>query len=98
MQSQTYKDIIDEKTFDWRQNLEKIGKMTERATAGKKNLLTAKIEALKVAIDTAIEQLHNLDAQETPQNTMETKDQILKILSSIDKELIEYQEKTPFML
>jgi myo-inositol-1-phosphate synthase len=98
MQSQTYKDIIDEKIVEWRQDLEKIGKMTERATAEKKNLLTAKIETLKVEIDTAIEQLHNLDGQETPQNTMETKEQILKIFSSIDKELIEYQEKTPFML
>ena len=98
MQSQTYKDIIDEKIVEWRQDLEKIGKMTERATAEKKNLLTSKIEMLKVEIDTAIEQLHNLDGQETPQNTMETKEQILKIFSSIDKELIEYQEKTPFML
>ena len=98
MQSQTYKDIIDEKIVEWQQDLEKIGKMTERAATEKKNLLTSKLETLKVEIDTAIEQLHNLDGQETPQNTMETKEQILKIFSSIDKELIEYQEKTPFML
>ncbi len=98
MQSQTYKDIIDDKIVEWRQDLEKLGKMTQRATAEKKTLLIAKIEKLKLAIDTAIVQLHNLDELETPQNTMETKEQILKIFSSIDKDFTEYQEKTPFML
>jgi len=61
-------------------------------------MLSAKVEELKSAIEDAIVQLHNLDEQETAQNTMETKERILKIFSSIDQDFTEYQEKTPFML
>ena len=72
--------------------------MTERATVENKGMLSAKVEELKSAIEDAIVQLHNLDEQETAQNTMETKERILKIFSSIDQDFTEYQEKTPFML
>ena len=72
--------------------------MTERATVENKGMLSAKVEELKSAIDAAIVQLHKLDEQETVQNTMETKEQILNIFSSIDQGFSEYQEKTPFML
>jgi len=98
MQSPTYRDIIDEKIAEWQQGLEELGKMTERATAENKGMLSAKVEELKSAIDAAIVQLYNLDEQETAQNTMETKERILKIFSSIDQDFTEYQEKTPFML
>ena len=98
MQSPTYRDIIDEKIVEWQQGLEKLGIMTERAPAEKKSLISAKVEELKSAIDAAVEQLHNLDEQETAQNTMETKERILEIFSSIDKDFTEYQKKTPFML
>jgi len=98
MQSPTYRDIIDEKIAEWQQSLAELGKMTERATAENKDMLSAKVEELKSAIDAAIVQLHNLDEQETAQNTMETKERILKIFSSIDQDFTEYQEKTPFML
>ena len=98
MRSQTYRDIIDEKIAEWQQSVEKVQKMTEKATAERRNQLHAKIAELKLAIDTATEQLHDLDEQETPQNTMETKERILNIFSSVDKDLQEYQEKTPFML
>lgn len=98
MQSPTYRDIIDEKIAEWQQGLEELGKMTERATAENKDMLSAKVEELKSAIDAAIVQLYNLDEQETAQNTMETKERILKIFSSIDQDFTEYQEKTPFML
>ena len=98
MQSLTYRDIIDEKIAEWQQGLEELGKMTERATVENKGMLSAKVEELKSAIEDAIVQLHNLDEQETAQNTMEKKERILKIFSSIDQDFTEYQEKTPFML
>ena len=98
MQSTTYRDIIDEKIAEWQQGLEELGKMTERATIENKGVLSAKVEELKSAIEDAIVQLHNLDEQETAQNTMETKERILNIFSSIDQDFTEYQEKTPFML
>ncbi len=98
MQSPTYRDIIDEKIAEWQQGLEELGKMTERATVENKGMLSAKVEELKSAIDAAIVQLHKLDEQETVQNTMETKEQILNIFSSIDQDFSEYQEQTPFML
>ena len=98
MRSQTYKDIIDEKIAEWQQGIEKVQKMTERATTERRNQLHAKIAELKVAIDGAVVQLRDLDERETPENTMETKERILDIFSSVDKDLKEYQEKTPFML
>lgn len=98
MQSATYRDIIDEKIAEWQQGLEELGKMIERATIENKSLLSARVEELRSAIDAAIVQLHNLDEQETAQNTMETKEQILNIFSSIDEDFTEFQEKTPFML
>lgn len=98
MQSPTYKDIIDEKIVEWQQGLERLGEITERATAENKIMFSARVEELKSAIDAAIMQLRSLDEQETVQNTMATKERILKIFSSIDKDFAEYQDKTPFML
>ncbi len=98
MQSQTYSDIIDEKIVEWREGLEKLETMMERAAAEKRNLFVTRVKELRSAIDGAIGQLRRLDEQETAENTVETKDQILEIFSSIDKNFAEYQEKTPFML
>ena len=98
MQSQTYKDIIDDKIGEWQQGLEKLGKMVDKASIEQKEQLSARVEEFKSTIDAAIVQLRDLDAQETVQNTMETKEKILNIFSSIDKDFGEYQEKTPFML
>ena len=98
MQSPTYRDIIDEKSAEWQQGLEELVKMTERTTVENKGMLSVKVEELKSAIDAAIVQLHKLEEQETVQNTMETKERILNIFSSIDQNFSEYQEKTPFML
>ena len=98
MQSQTYRDIIDDKIVEWQQGLERLGKMVEKETAEQKDQLRARVEGLKSAIDEAIVQLRDLDDKETAQNTMETKEQILKIFGSIDKDFSHFQEKTPFML
>ena len=98
MQSQTYKDIIDDKIGEWQQGLEKLGKMVDKASIEQKEQLSARVEEFKSTIDAAIAHLRDLDAQETAQNTMETKEKILNIFSSIDRDFGEYQEKTPFML
>jgi len=98
MQSLTYKDIIDDKIIEWQRELKKLEEQKEKGTAEYKEQFSAKVEQLKLAIDAAIVHLHNLDDQETAVNTMETKDKILKIFSSIDMSFSEYQKKTPFML
>ena len=98
MQSQTYKDIIDDKIGEWQRGLEKLGKMVDKAGVDQKEQLSGKVEQFKSTIDQAIAQLRELDARETVHNTMETKEKILNIFSSIDKDFGEYQKKTPFML
>ena len=89
MQSLTYKDIIDEKIAEWQKGLKKLEQHAESSS---------KTRDLKSAIDSAIVQLQALDAQETVGNTMETKDKIVKIFGSIDKNFTEFEDQTPFML
>lgn len=98
MQSLTYKDIIDDKLTEWQNGLRKLEEQAGKATSESKAKLNAKREQLQSAIDTAIVKLRNLDEQETVDNTMETKDEILKIFSSIDKDFTGHEGKTPFML
>mgnify|MGYP000263857173 CR=1 FL=1 len=98
MQLLTYKDIIDDKIVEWQRELKKLEEQKEKGTAEYREQFRAKVEQLKSAIDAAIVHLHNLDEQETADNTMETKDKMLTIFSSIDKCFSEYQKKTPFML
>ena len=98
MQSLTYKDIIDDKISEWQRGLEKLEETKGKYTAENKDQLIVKVEQLKSAVDTAIVHLNDLDEQETVDNTMATKDKILKIFSSIDKSFSEFQETTPFML
>jgi hypothetical protein len=98
MRSLTYKDIIDSKIAEWQSGLKKLEDQAEKAASDSKATLRAKMQQLKSAIDTATVQLHNLDEQETVGNTMETKDKILKIFHSIDKDFIGLEDKTPYML
>lgn len=98
MQSLTYRDIIDEKITEWQKGLLKLEEQADKAVADTKVKLTEKAEQLKSAIDAAAIQLRELDQQETVDNTLETKDKILKIFSSIDKDFPEFEGKTPFML
>ena len=53
MQSQTYRDIIDEKIDEWQQGLENLARLTERASADKKSVLSARTEELRSAIEAA---------------------------------------------
>ncbi len=92
MQALTYKDLVDEKIREWQQALGRLERQqpVKHASAG--------VEQLKPALDSAIAHLSALVEQETVGNTLETKDNILKIFTSIDKEFSKYQGKTPFML
>lgn len=99
MQSLTYKDIIDDKITDWRSELVKLDDMAAKASTDTKIKLSRKIEVLKSAIDSAIVELRKLDEHETVENTVETKNNILKIFTSIDKDFEGMGEvTTPFML
>jgi hypothetical protein len=98
MQSDTYKDIIDDKIAEWQNDLKKLEEKAGTATADAKGKLRAKTNQLRSAIDKAVIQLRDLDEQETVANTMETKDKIVKIFTSIDKDFIGNEEKTPYML
>jgi hypothetical protein len=98
MQSDTYKDIIDDKVAEWQNDLKKLEAQTKKATSESKDKLSTTTKQLRSAIDRATVQLRYLDEQETIDNTMETKDKILKIFSSIDKDFTGFEEKSPFML
>ena len=98
MQLMTYKDIIDDKVVEWRSDLKKLEEQVKKASSDTQIKLRAKMEQLKSSIDTATFQLHNLDEKETAGNTMETKDKILMIFDSIDKDFPGYEDKTPFMI
>lgn len=93
MGSMVYKDIIDDKIAEWNDNLRKLEQQVANSDADR-----AKFLQFKSDIDTAIGRLRDLDEQETVGNTLETKDQILGIFSSIDKDFSTYQSVTPFML
>ena len=92
MHAQTYKDLVDGKIKEWQQALG----ILEKQQAVKR--VSERVEQLKPAVDMAITQLSALVDQETVGNTMETKEEILKIFTLIDEKFSKYQDKTPFML
>lgn len=98
MESTTYKDIIDDKLEAWQAALIKVAEQIEDGAPDTKTMLSEKREELKAAIETTTVKLRELDEQETVENTLETKDKILALFSSIDKEFAEFEKKTPFML
>jgi hypothetical protein len=96
MQSSTYRDIIEGKIAEWQSSLIKLGKQSGKAASDPR--INTKMEQLKSKIETATVQLYELDEHENVGNTMETKGKILEIFSSVDKEFIGHDYKTPFML
>lgn len=98
MQSFTYTDIIDDKVAEWQSSLKKLEEQSGKSPSDTKATRSEKTRQLSSAIDKAIVQLRSLDKQETADNTMETKDKILQIFTSIDKGFIGFEDKTPFML
>lgn len=95
MQSTTYTDIIDGKIAEWQEQLKKVEKQADKASS---DISSADLKDLRNSVNTAIAQLRSLDAQETADNTMATKDEILKIFRSIDTQFTEFVENSPFML
>ena len=98
MQSLTYKDIIDDKVAEWQSDLKKLEERSKKASPDTQARHRAKMEQIKAAIHTAKFQLSALDEQETTGNTMETKDKILQIFDSIDRDFPWYEDTTPFMI
>lgn len=98
MKSLTYTDIINEKIIEWRSSLRKLEARVETAASRTKSELGTQVAQLKSEINKAIVQLRNLDEQETVANTIETKDKILNIFSSIDEKFKGNEANTPFML
>lgn len=98
MQSSTYTDIIDSKLAEWQDNLKKLEVQAAKADSDTKAILLPKIELLKSEIETARVQLYDLDKKECVENTMETKNKILKVFSSVDRDCTGYVDQTPFML
>lgn len=98
MQSSTYRDIIESKLAEWQGNLKKLEEQAAKATSDTKAIINPKVELLKSAIETARVQLYVLDKEESIENTMETKEKILKIFSAVDKDFPGYVDRTPFML
>ena len=56
------------------------------------------LETLNSAVNSAALQLRALDVQEDADSTMEIKDKILAVFDAVDRNLVEYEETTPFML
>ena len=98
MRSLTYRDIIDDKVAEWQRDLDKLEEGSKKASADTRDRLRVKMEQLKAAINTAKFQLYTLDEQETAGNTMETKDKILQIFDTIDRDFPWFDDKTPFMI
>ena len=98
MQSLTYKDIIDDKVAEWQRDLRKLEERSKKASSDTQARHRAKMERIKAAIHTDKFQLYTLDEQETAGNTMETKDKILQIFDTIDRDFPWFKDKTPFMI
>lgn len=96
MASSTYKDIIDDKVASWQNGLKKLEEQATKSSSP--SIRAEKLEDLRARIESAVTQLNTLDQQENVGNTMETKDKILKIFSSIDKNFPRYEEQAPYML
>ena len=98
MQSSSYQELIEEKIEEWK------GKITELEVKLIKERPKNHEEAFKMltqlskSVDSAALKLRELDKQENADNTLEIKESILKIFDSIDKVLVDHEDKTPFML
>jgi len=98
MSASIYKDLIEEKIAVWRTDLKKLEEIIAQGNAEIKEEFKAKIEQLKPKMEKAIVDLYELDAHETVNNTMETKNKIVSIFDSIDRMFPRYEEQTPYML
>lgn len=98
MQSSSYQDLIEEKIEEWKSRLTQLEeKLRKEISKGNEDTLKM-FDHLNKAVDSAALKLRDLDKQENSSNTIMTKENILEIFDSIDKVLVDHEEKTPFML
>ncbi len=98
MKSQsTYADIIEDKVNEWHSKIDILKKQAEESSSEYNIELRTKLKELQTAIEAATSQLHELDENETQENTVAIKNDILKIFESIDKSLSISEKKTPYM-
>lgn len=97
-QQSTYADIIEDKIQEWQSKLEELRLQSEQASPEQRPKLDDKMNNLRTAIEIATLQLHDLDARETMENTLNIKDDILRIFETIDRDLQTTERVTPYML
>lgn len=97
-QPSSYRNIIEAKIEEWHQRLAKLEMRARKESATSREKFRAKLDALSTAVNSAIIELRDLERQENDQNTMEIKNKILQVFESIDRDLVDYEDKTPFML
>lgn len=98
MKTSIYRDIIDEKIAEWRSNLSRIEEQLAHADHRTKEELGAKVEKIRHQIDRAIVQLLILDKEETMANTVDTKNKIVEVFNSVDRDFPRYEDSAPYML
>ena len=97
-QPSSYRNIIETKIEEWHQRLAKLEMRATKESTGNREKIRAKLDTLSTAVNSAIIELRGLEGQETDQNTIEIKDKILQVFDTIDRDLVDYEDKTPFML
>lgn len=97
-QPSSYRNIIETKIEEWHQRLAKLEMQAGKESAPGREKFRAKLDALSTAVNSAVIELRDLEGQENDQNTMEIKNKILQVFESIDRDLVDHEDKTPFML
>ncbi|MFN2353491.1 MAG: hypothetical protein ABR512_03055 [Desulfopila sp.] len=97
-QPSSYRNIIETKIEEWHQRLAKLELRATKESAGSREKIRTKLDTLSTAVNSAIIELRSLEGQETDRNTIEIKDKILQVFDAIDRDLVDYEDKTPFML
>ena len=98
MQSSSYRDLIEGKIEEWQRKLSQLEDMVKKEGPKGSEETFLMFEQLSKAVDSAVLKLRELDREENAGNTLMIKDNILKIFDSIDKVLVDHEDKTPFML
>lgn len=98
MTESTYADIIEDKVKEWHGKVDILREQSANAPAESRPELKARINNLQENIESATQQLFELDKKENKENTLETKNNILAIFESIDKDLTISEKKAPYML
>ncbi len=98
MQSNSYRELIEEKIEEWQGKLSGLKEIVTKEEPKGNEEPFKMFEQLSKAVDSAALNLRELDKQENAGNTMMIKEKILEIFDSIDKVLVDHEDKTPFML